>query len=398
MPRPRLTRALVLCPVVPYPPVTGSQKRTLRLLEAMERVGATPHILTEDTARAAEVEALRARGWSVDVLPDRPPTLRRRVAQHARRFPSPFVAGLARRTAELAPAAGLIEVEHTQAAYYGRALGGRPWILSTHNVDSQLWRTLAEHAPRRSRRRLALMNRASATAAMERRSAPRASATLCVSESDAAVFSRLGARVVLVPNGVDASFFAVERESREDAVLFFGLLDYGPNAIGMTRFLREGWPCLRELRPNARLRIAGGSIEADLASLAEATPGVELLGRVPSLEPELARASVSVVPIWQGAGTRLKVIESLAAGCPVVGTPLGVENVGFRDGEHGLLAGEPAELAAAAAAVLGDPERAASLGRAGREHVRRYEWSVVLAPAEELYAEQLAQAAGRRGR
>ena len=70
--------------------------------------------------------------------------------------------------------------------------------------------------------------------------------------------------------------------------------------------------------------------------------GVEVLGLVADLPGALAAARAVIVPIWEGGGTRLKVLEALAAGRPVVGTSLGVGGVGFEDGRHGLLGERPA--------------------------------------------------------
>jgi glycosyltransferase involved in cell wall biosynthesis len=92
-----------------------------------------------------------------------------------------------------------------------------------------------------------------------------------------------------------------------------------------------------------------------------------------------------VVPLWQGGGTRLKALESLAAARPVVGTPLGVEGIAFEQGVHGLVGDAPAELARGCVELLGDPERSRALSTAGRRLAEGYRWERVTAPAEELY-------------
>jgi glycosyltransferase involved in cell wall biosynthesis len=86
------------------------------------------------------------------------------------------------------------------------------------------------------------------------------------------------------------------------------------------------------------------------------------------------------------------VLEAMAAARPVVGTPLGVEQVGFRDGEHGIVASQPADLARGAVALLANPDRSEALGRAARSHAERFRWNTVTAPAEALYDEWLSAA------
>jgi glycosyltransferase involved in cell wall biosynthesis len=112
---------------------------------------------------------------------------------------------------------------------------------------------------------------------------------------------------------------------------------------------------------------------------------VEALGFVEDLAAELARSSVSLVPIWHGAGTRLKVLESMAAARPIAGTPLGVSGIGFEHGRHGLVAEAPVDLAAAVLTILRDRELAHGLGADARRLAEGYRWSRATEPAEELY-------------
>jgi polysaccharide biosynthesis protein PslH len=369
--------AVVICPVVPWPPVTGAQKRTLRLLETMEEAGVAPHVISEGPD-GAPAEALRERGWRVDVLPGSPPSPRDRLGQHLRRLPSPYLPAVARRLEELrAEAPAFVQVEHAMAAYYAEHHPASRWILSMHNVDAQVHRTGGLRA----------RWRAASTAAVERRAAPAADVVLCVSEEDRTHFDALGARTLLVPNGIDDEFFAVPAALPEgERVLFFGRLDYPPNELGLRRFLQDGWPRLAAARPAATLRVAGAGLPERLAREIAAAPRAEALGLVGDLAAELASARAVVLPVWHGGGTRLKALEALAAARPVAGTPLSVAGIGFRDGAHGLLAERPEALADAVAALLADPERSATLAVTARAHAEAFRWSRVTRPLLELYS------------
>jgi glycosyltransferase involved in cell wall biosynthesis len=116
---------------------------------------------------------------------------------------------------------------------------------------------------------------------------------------------------------------------------------------------------------------------------------VDAIGFVDDMAAELAASRLVVVPIWAGGGTRLKVLESLAAARPVAGTGLGVQGVGFEDGRHGLVVDDPAGLARAAAALLADEALARRFAEAGRALAERFRWTRTLAPAEELYVRLL---------
>jgi polysaccharide biosynthesis protein PslH len=388
--------AVVVCPVLPYPPVGGGHKRTLRLIEAIARAGGVPRLLTADGADAEAAETLRERGWGVESLAEPAQTPAARLRQHVQRRPSPYLRTLAGRLRELAPGAAFVQFEHTQSAYYWDAVVGTPSVLSLHNVDSAMLATVA-----RGRRPLTpgwarAVNRSLAMRSLERRAIPRADAVLCVSGHDRRHFQR-GARLVLeVANGVDDELFAVPAElpATED-VLFFGQFDYPPNELGVLRFLREGWPRLAALRPRARLLLAGKGMTGELARRAAALERVEHLGFVPDLTGVVERSRLVLVPLWQGGGTRLKVLEALAAARPIVGTPLGVEEIGFEHGRHGLVADAPAELAALAAELLADRERSHALAGSGRALAERYRWPRVTAPAEGLYRDLLDRGPAR---
>jgi glycosyltransferase involved in cell wall biosynthesis len=382
--------AVVICPVVPYPPMGGGHKRTLRLLEAIERAGAQVHLVTDDADNPAGAEALRERGWRVSVLPPHRQTPRARAIQHARRLPSPYLGAVAARVRELvAEGCAFVQAEHTQSAYYGAAIAPAPWVLSLHNVDSELARSMARHERPLTPGWASAWNRWHSMRTVERRMLATPDAVLCVSDADRARLAE-ARRVLLVPNGVDDEFFYLDSQLPDhDDVLFFGQLDYSPNEHGIGRFLREGWPAVTEARPGARLRIVGRGMTSSLGALVERTEGAEAVGFAPDLTGELRRARLVVVPLWQGGGTRLKVLESMAAARPVAGTPLGVEGIGFEDGRHGLVGETARELADACVQLLSDRERARALATVGRTLAERFSWERVTEPAERLYRDWL---------
>ena len=287
--------AVVISPRLPEPPVTGGQKRTLRLLEAMARSGLSPRILTTDAGEEGAAERLRMRGWVVEIVPEPPRSPIDRMRQHARRLPSPYLPSVAACLGELAAGAALVQYEHTQAAYYA-APPGVPTVLSLHNFDSAAASSSA--AGRKGVAWLREHNRAAALRAVERRVSRRPTACCASPQDDALSVSRAGGRAILAPNGVDDEFFGVACPGDEDRVLFFGHFGYEANRRGIERFLAEGWPELRRVRPNARLALAGGGLEAD----AFRVDGVDVLGLVADLPAVVANARAVVVPIWEGGG------------------------------------------------------------------------------------------------
>jgi glycosyltransferase involved in cell wall biosynthesis len=376
--------AVIVTSVMPHPPVSGAHKRTLRLMEAIARAGAIPHLLTVDRGQPGAADELRERGWRVDVAVEAPPSLRSRLRQHAARRPAPYLQGIDRRLRELAPDAAFVQFEHPLNAYYWDAIGSTRSILSTHNVDSEVVRGSIRGA--RGLHRARAINRALTMRSVERRAGRRADAVLTVSDHDRSYFARVSDRVLIAPNGVDPEFFELPAQVPDNHdILFFANYNYQPNADGIGRFLAEGWPRLAALDQDARLLLAGPEMPDGLAAQADREARVVRLGFVSDLPDLLRRSRLVLVPLWHGGGTRLKVLEALASARPVVGTPLGVEQIGVIDGRHAVIAQTPAALAEEAVKLMSDPERSLALSQEGRSLAETFRWERALAAAEQLY-------------
>jgi glycosyltransferase involved in cell wall biosynthesis len=387
-------RAVAVCSRSPFPTTSGGRKRTLRLLEAMERAGATPHLLTLEAAEGRHEPSLE-RGWAHEVFPPPATTVRSRLRQHLRQEEMPLSAPLRARLRELAPTSAFVQLEEIDAAQYVHVAAPLARsVVSLHNVDSEVARD--QLGPELSREALGARYRAARMARAERRAVRRAETVVCVSEHDRAHFAGEGAlSALLIPNGVDDDYFAIAPgPSPEERVLFFGAFAWRPNADGLRRFVADAWPLVRCARPAARLRIAGPRARDVVGDLHSAERGVEVVGFIEDLTAELTATRVVVAPLWVGGGTRIKVLEAMAAARPVVGTTVGVEQIGFEHGRHGFVADEPAGLAEATSRLLDDGELAAACGARARAHVEDQRWTDVTRPAEELYRRLIA---GREG-
>jgi glycosyltransferase involved in cell wall biosynthesis len=357
----------------------------------MERAGATPHIVTHDQIPEAEPEA-RGRGWGYEVIPPPAGTLRTRLRQHVRSEAAQHSAPMAERLRQLAVGAAFVQFEEIGSAQYVHAAPvDVPTIVSLYNVDSAVFRGAARlsNGGRQAWRSLYRVKRMERT---ERRAARRATAVLAVSDNDRAHFAKCGARqALLVPNGVDGGLFAIPaRVPPGERVLFFGQFGWAPNVAGLQRYLTEAWPRVAAARPRAELRIAGPSAKQAVREAASAQPRVEVLGFVDDLLAELATARVTIAPLWVGGGTRIKVLEAMAAARPVIGTTVGVEQIGFEHDRHGLVADASEGLAEATVRVLADDDLAARLGAEARQLAQGYRWETTTAPAEQLYRDAIA--------
>jgi hypothetical protein len=191
--------------------------------------------------------------------------------------------------------------------------------------------------------------------------------------------------------GVDCRRFPMGREPRElGTLLFVGNYRHQANVDAVEHLLADILPRVRTARPEAQLRIVGSDVPRAIRTRHCPEAGVEVIGWVADLPRLLARAGVFVAPIRLGCGMRVKVLEAMAAGCPVVTTALGA--AGLEASSDALIVADDCDrFAAEIVGLLGDPARARALGQRAREEVERhYDWSVVAERHAAAYARLLA--------
>jgi glycosyltransferase involved in cell wall biosynthesis len=258
-------------------------------------------------------------------------------------------------------------------------------VLDAHDSIAAVTATMAHTDSRRGMRALWRFEHRKARSA-ERAAARSTAAVTVPSDDEAALFERFGARVVVVPNGVAAGEVPHSTPPRSRSVVFVGYFQWRPNVEAALELIDEVMPRIRATMPEAAVRVVGKDPTEEL--LARRGPAVEVTGGVDDVLPHLRAARVTVLPIRAGGGTRLKALEALAAGVPVVATRFAVGGLGLRDGEHVLLAERPADLAAQALRVLDDDALADRLSHAGRTLVeQRFDWPQVARPLVELHHE-----------
>lgn len=181
-------------------------------------------------------------------------------------------------------------------------------------------------------------------------------------------------RVQIIPNGVDTRKVRPSVQPQPDTLIYSGSLTYSANLDAVDFFLREIYPQIRAHHPRVTLTVTGGLDGVDVAKL-PTLPGVIFTGHLADVAPAIAGSWLSVVPLRQGGGTRLKVLESLSLGTPVVSTSKGVEGLGLLPGRDVLIADDPLEFASAVLRVLEEPELRSALGQSGKQRVKElYDW------------------------
>ncbi|MCY4020113.1 MAG: glycosyltransferase family 4 protein [Chloroflexi bacterium] len=212
--------------------------------------------------------------------------------------------------------------------------------------------------------------------------------TVVIAERDRDMLLSLRPRlpVDVIPNGIELGRFAWNGENRDGGTLLFvGNFDYRPNQDAARLLTERIMPEIWRQMPGAQLQLVGNNPPEWMLNLADNR--VLVTGRVPEVQPFLARATAFICPLRVGAGQKNKALEALAMGIPLVATPLSLDGIAVEHGQSAIIA-EARDIAAAALHVLSDEELRQRLSLRGRELVEaEYTWGKTAASYERLYDE-----------
>jgi len=276
-----------------------------------------------------------------------------------------------------------LHVDHLQMAQFvPKEIGGARVVLDCHNVEHLLVRRLTETTGANPLLRGYAAREWQRLRDYEQQAVHRADLTLTVSAADAASLRALAPdradTIVTIPIGVDTDYFRpTPRVTASKSLLFVGTLYWPPNVDSLRYFCREILPRIQERIPDVRLKIVGVRPIAAVRALA-ADPSVTVVGHVPDIRPFTLDCGAFVVPLRWGSGMRVKILNAMAMGLPVVSTTVGAEGIGVTDGEDILLADDPAAFADAVVRVLMDRALRERLGTVARRRMEtRYAWDVI---------------------
>lgn len=407
---------LFLSQIVPYPPHGGVLQRGYNLVRELGREARVhllayvhPDVLPTEAACRESQAALekfcecveyfplwtkasplhRVAGLAIGALSSRPFS----VLAHRS-------AGFRRRVADLVMTKSF-DVIHVDTIALAQFLDRRwsiPTVLTHHNIESQLMERragaesglLARGYLRRETQKLL---------AYEAQMSGTFDVNVFVAQTDKMTLTRRvpGLRTAIVPNGVDVEYFTPNQGKDLPALIYTGGMNMFANRDAVLYFLKEIWPLVKAEVPDARFFAVGQDPPKELSDLADRDPQIIVTGYVNDIRPLVCDATVYVVPLRVGGGTRLKVLDAMAMGKAMVSTSIGCEGLDVSPDEHLMVADNPAQFAEKTVQLLRDQSRRATLGRAARELVeRRYSWRKI--GAELLNAYRLAIEHRKHGR
>ncbi len=197
----------------------------------------------------------------------------------------------------------------------------------------------------------------------------------------------------VVPNGVDVDALRFEAVTPElDTLIYNGSLTYSANFDAVEHFLQEIYPRILVERSNVKFLVTG-KLEGVSVERLPCYPGVTFTGYLDDVRPTLARSWASVAPLRLGGGTRLKILEAMALGTPVIATRKGAEGLEVVPDRDLLIADDPVEFAAQTLRLLGDADLRQRLSRSARRLVEtQYDWATI-SQRFNAFVEQVAERA-----
>ncbi|MGZ4177672.1 MAG: glycosyltransferase family 4 protein [Solirubrobacteraceae bacterium] len=387
MPRPA-AQVIFATHRAPWPLDNGARIRTARLAQGLARAldltlvtFAGGPAWDPPVASRGELEALLPEA-RIELVPFRAPRLAARAAVGATAsaawgtYATPELRAALARAATDRPGA-LLHLDSPAAGLAGLGLAPGRTIYAAHNIEHRVWRDVAARRPAAQRGYLEVEWRK--IEQEERRCWRSADLCLAVSELDAAVMRAGGAhRVEVCPNGADARdpLSPAPRDAGDPArLLFVGFAGYWPYEHGLAWLATEVMP-----RARAILDVVGEPPRDPVAA-----PGVAYHGRVSDVTPFYAAADALVVPMFEGSGTRLKVIEAAFLGRPIISTAVGVEGLPLRPAEHYLHAENAPQWARAIERVRSDPAGMAAMAARARAALARLQWPLITAELSGTY-------------
>jgi len=392
-------RVLLLTQVLPYPPDSGPKVKTWNVLKYLSERHEVTLVSFVRGDQSADVARLRRYCRAVHTVP-----MKRGVVRDGLAMALSLLSGqpwmmvrdgrrAMRRLVDRLAAGDAFDVVHADQlnmAQYAVRVPGAFRVLDAHNALWLLYKRLAAtmgQGPRKwlLERDWRLLKR------YEGGMVRGFDAVLAVSREDrAALLEAAGVEreVAVIPIAVDTDEVQpVRRRPDADHILHLGTMYWPPNVDGVMWFVRQVLPRVRRHRPDVVFDVVGSRPPSALLELGRGDSGVNVTGYVADPAPYLERAGVFVVPLRAGGGMRVKILNAMAQGLPIVSTTLGAEGISVVPGEHVLLADTAADFAAAVLRLLEDPVLAARLGAAGRRLVERtYDYRVACRALDDVYA------------
>ncbi len=390
-------RILAILSRVPFPLTDGGAILSYNTLKHLHKAGHDVHVLTLNTKKHHQSpDVLRdIAAWvqTLDIDTDihaseALQSLLRGESYIAKRFESNAFAKMLQNTLQTSRF-DIIHLDHTLTGWYAHiaqeALQGQQpapkVVLRTHNVEYTIQERLAKHE-QNALRKWYRKHEAKQMKKVEKRIFAECDGVVAITPEDAAIIRQMGysGALEVIPAGADTTEFTRNPDIQRlpKTLCYIGGMDWLPNVEAMRYFVREVMPLVRETMPKMALHIAGKRMTDEVRNFANER-GVFVHPDVPSASVFLQAHEILVVPLLSGGGMRLKIVEAMALGIPIISTRIGAEGVNVRDGENILFAETPQEFLVAIQTLSNDDALRERLGANARKTaLEQYTWEAVV--------------------
>jgi len=265
----------------------------------------------------------------------------------------------------------------SQSSFFRRKNKNAKLVFNAYNVDSVLAKQALDNGTGTMLAYISLKE-------LERNLYKKIDILLCCSKQDQDLLLKMNnnkiANTVVIPNGVDienAPYYYKRTVYSVNNILFCGSLDYGPNKEGLLWFYKSIWPLILKENKEVKLVVVGRGSTDSYRELIEDS-SIDFIGEVESLSPYYNSCCLSIAPLKSGSGTRLKILEAMSYGTPVVSTSIGAEGIQYEEGTNILIADSDSEFAHAVLRLIKEEDLAYSISENARKFVElNYSWEAI---------------------
>lgn len=391
-------KILLLTQVLPYPPDSGPKVKTWNVLKYLAQHHEVTLVSFVRGDQSAEISHLKTVCQAVHTVP-----IERKAVDDVRYLlqsvltNQPFLmvrddrANMRQLLEQLSRETkfDIAHADQLNMAQYAEQISGAAKILDAHNALWLLYQRLADTLSLGPQKLIygrdwRLLKK------YEGRICREFDGILAVSQEDkSALEEAIGQKsdMTVIPIAVDLDELPlIERKPDADHILHIGTMYWPPNIDAVNWFIEDVLPIIHETRPQTTFDVVGLRPPQELVDLGQREPRINVTGYVEDTQPYYQKAGAFIVPVRAGGGMRVKILNALAQGMPLVTTTLGCEGIAVTHGKDVLIADTPEAFAEAVLRLLDDRELAQELGRCGRELIRTtYDYRAACRPIDELY-------------
>lgn len=195
-------------------------------------------------------------------------------------------------------------------------------------------------------------------------------------------------KIEVVSNGVDTHWFAAKKRQlpKNPTILSVGTFKWLPNIEAVTFLVEQIWPKIKQAIPDARLWIVGNAPTAKIYSYQNQDPSIKVTGNIKDIRNAFKQSHVLIASVLSGKGTRYKILEAMASGTPVVGTPTAVEGLGVTNNKNALVSDNANKLADLSIKILKDNQLWQRLSKNGKQFVsKKFDWELISKKLDSIY-------------